>query len=421
MNSPSAPNQPLPTDLARILDASPVATFVIDLQHRVMLWNRGCAEVLGVPADSVLGTDRQWSPFYPSPRPTMADLIIDGRIDEIADRLYGGKGLSRSAIIPGAFEACDFFPHLGPGGRWLFFTAAPIHNNAGEIIGAVETLQDVSAQKQAEIALQTANQALEVKVAARTAELAEANRQLADGLRRAEELSQLKSDFIAMVSHELMTPLNAINGFSELIGMDPGSEEVGEYAEEINASGKNLLHLLDSMLQMVEIGSGKARIMIFPHASGELFESVIREHAAAAAERGIELSLRQSPKIPGTLKTDGTRLKSCLGALIDNAIRYMDKPGGKVALEADAAAGDLLLRIIDNGPGIPPGQEESIFEQFRQVEDYEQRRHGGLGLGLSLARAQARLLGGELSLEGSTGGQGSCFLLRIPAELPDAD
>jgi len=421
MNSLPPQDQPLPADLARILDASPVPTFVIDARHRIVLWNRGCVEVLGIPANTVLGTDRQWSPFYPSPRPTMADLIIDGRIDEIADRLYGGKGLSRSAIIPGAYEACDFFPQLGPGGRWLFFTAAPIHDAAGKLIGAVETLQDVSAQRQAEIALQTANQALEAKVAMRTAELAAANRQLASSLQRAEELSQLKSDFIAMVSHELMTPLNAINGFSELIGMDPGSEEVGEYAEEIHTSGKNLLHLLDSMLQMVEIGSGKARVMSFPQASGELLESLVREHAAAAAERGIELTLQQSANVPGTLQTDGTRLKSCLGALIDNAIRYMDKPGGKVSIEADASSGDLLLRVIDNGPGIPPGQEESIFEQFRQVEDYGQRRHGGLGLGLSLARAQARLLSGELHLEHSASGKGSSFLLRLPSELTKAD
>lgn len=410
---------PLAADLARILDASPVPTFVIDAGHRVVLWNRSCQEVLGIAAREMLGSDRHWRAFYPSPRPTMADLIVDGKIDDIASQLYGNKGLSHSRIIPDAYEACDFFPGLGPAGRWLFFTATPIRNPAGDIVGAVETLQDVSAQKQAEIALLAANGELEAKVAARTAELAESNRQLADSLRRAEELSQLKSDFIAMVSHELMTPLNAINGFSELIGMDPGSEEVGEYAEEINASGKNLLKLLDNMLQMVEIGSGKARVVNFPHACGELFENLLREQLPAAENRGIELSLRLSSQLPATLRTDGNRLKSCLEALINNAIRYMDKPRGEVCIAVDSSAADLVVRVIDNGPGIPAGQEESIFEQFRQVENYQQRNHGGLGLGLSLARAQAGLLGGELRLEHTAPGQGSCFLLSIPAERPE--
>lgn len=409
-------DNPLATDPAHIFDATPVPTFVIDAGHRVVAWNRSCQEILGIPAAEMLGGSRHWAPFYPSPRPTMADLIVDGRIDEIADRLYGGKALSRSRIIPDAYEACDFFPHLGGEGRWLFFTAAPIRDAAGRIVGAVETLQDVSAQRRAEMALQDTNDALERKVAARTAELAEANRQLALNLHRAEELSRLKSDFIAMVSHELMTPLNAINGFSELIGMDPGSREVGEYAEEINASGKNLQRLLDNMLQMVEIGSGKAYTSLFPNASDELFEVVLREHRSAASARGIELSLHLSARVPDLLRTDGVRVKSCLGALIDNAIRYMNKPTGAVRLEVDAVPGELQLRVVDNGPGIPVGQEEGIFEQFRRAESGPLCRHGGLGLGLSLARAQARLLGGELELESSGAGQGACFLLRIPCE-----
>jgi signal transduction histidine kinase len=410
----------LAADPGRILDASPVPTFVIDAGHRVVLWNRGCEDVLGLPARELLGTTDPWRAFYPSRRPTMADLIVDGRIEGIASELYGSKNLSRSRIIPDAYEACDFFPHLGEGGRWLFFTAAAIRDADGRIVGAVETLQDVTAQRQAEIALKEANEDLERRIAARTLELAEANRQLAASLARAEEVSQLKSDFIGMVSHELMTPLNAINGFSELIGMDPDSEEVGEYAEEINQSGRKLQQLLDHMLQMVEINSGKARLAVFPCATSELLESLVREHQAAAQARGIELVLQQAHQIPDTLQTDSARLKACVSALLDNAIVHMDKPAGRVVLAADRADdGRLALRVIDNGRGIPAGAEESIFEQFRQLDNYQSRSHGGLGLGLSLARAQARLIGGELVLEQTAAGQGCTFRLTLPPRIDD--
>jgi len=146
-------DNPLATDPAHIFDATPVPTFVIDAGHLVVAWNRSCQEILGIPAAEMLGGSRHWAPFYPSPRPTMADLIVDGRIDEIADRLYGGKALSRSRIIPDAYEACDFFPHLGGEGRWLFFTASPLLSPAGEVVGAIETLQDVTERRRAEDAL----------------------------------------------------------------------------------------------------------------------------------------------------------------------------------------------------------------------------------------------------------------------------
>ncbi|HSG23985.1 MAG TPA: diguanylate cyclase [Azonexus sp.] len=138
--------------LSQLVEGNPVATIVIDAKHRVTHWNRACAQLTGVPADKIIGTSDQWRAFYAEPRPIMADLIVDGAMEAAVDQFYHGK-FRRSELIDGAIEAEDFFPAFGQGGRWLFFTAAAIRNAEGEIIGAIETLQDVTARRCAEEAL----------------------------------------------------------------------------------------------------------------------------------------------------------------------------------------------------------------------------------------------------------------------------
>lgn len=138
--------------LAQIVDGSSVAMLVIDSQHRVTHWNHACEVMTGMPARRLVGTDLQWQAFYPSPRPIMADLVLDGANESAVDRLYHGR-FRPSKLVNGGYEAEDFFPHFGEGGRWLFFTAAPLRNAAGDVVGAIETLQDVSERRRAEEAL----------------------------------------------------------------------------------------------------------------------------------------------------------------------------------------------------------------------------------------------------------------------------
>lgn len=142
-----------------ILDGSPVPTFVIDQDHVVTHWNHACELVLGYPATQMLGTRDQWKAFYPVPRPVMADLVVSGELDAGVGVYYGEK-YRRSSIIPGSYEAEDFFPHIGPDGTWLYFTAAPLRNAAGHVIGAIETLQDISARCRADEALRREHQIL---------------------------------------------------------------------------------------------------------------------------------------------------------------------------------------------------------------------------------------------------------------------
>ena len=138
--------------LAQIVAGSSVATLVIDRDHRVTHWNRACEVATGVRAKDMIGSNRQWQPFYPTARPIMADLVLDGASEGSVDALYHGK-YQPSPLIEGAYEAEDFFPNFGLGGKWLYFTAAPLRNRNGEVVGAIETLQDVSERRRAEEAL----------------------------------------------------------------------------------------------------------------------------------------------------------------------------------------------------------------------------------------------------------------------------
>ena len=138
--------------LAQIVDGMSVATLVIDARHQVTHWNHACEVLTGVTARHMIGSMNQWQAFYPSSRPIMADLVLDGASESAVDRFYHGR-FRPSLLVQGGYEAEDFFPHFGEGGRWLFFTAAPLRNAAGDLVGAIETLQDVSERRRAEEAL----------------------------------------------------------------------------------------------------------------------------------------------------------------------------------------------------------------------------------------------------------------------------
>ena len=138
--------------LSQIIMGSPVPTFVIDNHHTTTHWNDALERITGIPASRVVGTNKQWMAFYAAERPVMADLIVDGAIDSEVAKYYGGK-LQPASTVDRTHAAEDFFPDMGEDGRWLFFTAAVLRNMDGDIIGAVETLQDFTARKRAEQAL----------------------------------------------------------------------------------------------------------------------------------------------------------------------------------------------------------------------------------------------------------------------------
>src|SRR4051812_9909215 len=138
--------------LSQIIQGNPVPTFVIDDNHRVTHWYKACETIFAMPAAAIIGTRRQCQVFYGFDRPCLADLIVDGAPDGMFRQYYEGK-YRKSALIDKAYEAEDFFPNFHSGPHWLFFTAAPLFDSTGKIVGAVETLQDVTDRKRAEMAL----------------------------------------------------------------------------------------------------------------------------------------------------------------------------------------------------------------------------------------------------------------------------
>ena len=154
--------------LFQAIQGSTIATFVINQKHVVTHWNKACEKLTGYPADQIIGTNQQWKPFRSKERPIMADLVLDGVQEEEVWRYYGAKW-KKSDLIDGAFEAEEYFEHLGDNGKWLFFTAAPIKNSQGTTIGAIETLQDKTEEKKTQEERKQNNIALTEKTRAITA------------------------------------------------------------------------------------------------------------------------------------------------------------------------------------------------------------------------------------------------------------
>lgn len=163
--------------LRQIIDGAPIAKFVIDRYHVVTHWNGACERMTGMQRADVIGTRDHWRALYEHDRPLLADLIIDGFDDEQLDALYQAQA-RRSTTIPGGIEAEAFFPRFGASGAWLYFTAAPLCDGSGQVIGAIETLQDVTERRRAQEELLQHRNELELQVQQRTAELSAAAQEL---------------------------------------------------------------------------------------------------------------------------------------------------------------------------------------------------------------------------------------------------
>lgn len=207
-------------DIAEFFEGSPVPTFAIDDDHVITHWNRACELISGLSAAEMVGTRDHWRLLYLHQRPLLVDLIVSGTIEQNVNVLYRDKP-RRSSVITGTYQIEDFFPHLGETGRWLSFSAAALRNREGQIVGAIEVLQDITQQKSAELALQAAHDDLERQVEERTAELKESN------------------DNLTVVNKKLNTNfLTTIKIFSNLIEMRAShlsghSRRVAELARQI--------------------------------------------------------------------------------------------------------------------------------------------------------------------------------------------
>src|SRR5580704_4744666 len=248
--------------------------------------------------------------------------------------------------------------------------------------------------------------------------------QLAQVNLRLYEMNKLKDDFLATMSHELRTPLNSILGFSDLLGhSDNITDRQKRFVQNIQTSGHNLMAMINDLLDLAKIESGRMEIQIVECSLADLVERQVSSLNPLAEKKNIELSFEIDPQIP-LLVQDSVKIQQILDNLLSNAIKFTPE-GGRVRLRANRVD-DLFFEIVveDTGIGIPLNEQAMIFEKFRQghtlpgQSDAITREYGGTGLGLSIVKELSKLLGGEVSVV-SEFGRGSTFTVRLPMRLDE--
>jgi CheY-like chemotaxis protein/CHASE3 domain sensor protein len=237
---------------------------------------------------------------------------------------------------------------------------------------------------------------------------------------RAAELArsnQYKSEFLANMSHELRTPLNSSLILAKLLADNkPGTlnEEQVKFAQTIFGAGNDLLALINDILDLSKIEAGKVEVQPESLVIARTVETLSRGFEPLARERRLSFTYTVEPGVPEHLETDPQRLGQILKNLLSNAFKFTEK--GAISLRVAAAPdGRVIFAVQDSGIGIPPEQQEIIFEAFRQADGSTHRKYGGTGLGLSISRDLARLLGGDVTVQ-SEAGQGSIFTLTLPLQ-----
>ncbi len=289
----------------------------------------------------------------------------------------------------------------------------------GEVIGelSIAGLENVSSDAtglMAEIAAQAS-------IHLETLRLNEELRKRAEEL---QELDRLKSSFLANMSHELRTPLNSILGFSDVIleGIDgPLTEYMENDLKLIQKNGQHLLHLINDVLDMAKIESGRMNLHPETIKINDLLAEVISITSSLADEKNLPVIIEPDSKIELEISADVTRLRQVMINLVNNSIKFTEK--GAISLRVDAPDNDhVLISVKDTGIGIPPDHLDAIFQEFSQVDTSTTRKAGGTGLGLPISRQLVEMHGGRLWAESANiPGEGSTFFVLLPRQAKIAE
>jgi len=245
-------------------------------------------------------------------------------------------------------------------------------------------------------------------------ELSRIQRALAERAAELERANQYKSEFLANMSHELRTPLNSALILAKILADNKQGNLTAEqvkYANTISSAGKDLLALINDILDLAKIESGKIEMQPERVPVERTVDALRRIFEPLAVERRLEFAVTLDPGVPQTIETDHQRLGQILRNLLSNAVKFTER--GSVRLRVSPLPGNrIAFAVRDTGIGIEAHQHDIIFEAFRQADGSTHRKFGGTGLGLSISRDLARLLGGDITVE-STPGQGSTFTLEL--------
>ncbi len=372
-----------------LINSMPGIFYLYDSRRKILRWNKSLETVTGRTAEEIRTLD-PLSYFPEKEKPLvharMLQCFAEGASD-IEVHLLAKDGRQTPFYVTGLRLDVDGHPcMLGIG-------------------------IDISALVAAEDALREAHASLEIKVADRTRDLAAANERL-------KELDRLKSEFLATMSHELRTPLNSVIGFTGIIRQGlagPVNDEQKKQLGMIEFSARHLLGLINDLLDLSRLESGKMEIVREDFKIAEVAAEVVQSLAPLAAQKNLRLETAlDDPAL--LLRSDRKKCFQILLNFANNALKFTDT--GSVRIAVRATAESVELSVTDTGIGIKPENLAQLFEAFRQVDGSARRTYEGTGLGLYLCKQLASMLGGGIAAE-SEFGKGSRFTVTLPRTAPE--
>jgi PAS domain S-box-containing protein len=362
------------------------------MEWRVLTYNEGARRIFGYEPEEIVG------------RP-LARLIAPEEAEKAV-----GQEIQRTLWMHGRHQGEGTRVRKN-GQRFPARTVTTVRTgDEGRHIGYTTISRDITQDRALQDRLRDYTDNLERMVAEKTAELREVNAELV-------RANQLKGQFLANMSHELRTPLNAIMGFAETIRdgiAGRPSPEQKEYAEDIYQAGRQLLGMINDILDLAKVEAGAMELTLESCDLATLVDEVVRVARGLARRKGVELKTDIEPR-PLEATVDPLKLKQVLYNLLSNAIKFTGA-GGTVTVDARQAKETIVIRVSDTGIGIAPEDLVTIFEEFRQVDSSLTRKHEGTGLGLALTRRLVELHGGEISVESELG-KGSTFTVTLLRDL----
>ncbi|MBO0858984.1 MAG: PAS domain S-box protein [Chloracidobacterium sp.] len=361
--------------IAAIVESSDDAIISSDLQGAIRSWNHGAEKLYGYTEAEAIG--EQISMLIP-PGNRHEESLILGRIGK-------GERISHYETIRRRKDGTDIDVSL---------TASPVKNQAGDVIGMSKTARDITWRKSAE--------------SERERLLARESEARAD----AEEANRLKDEFLATISHELRSPLNAILGWARLL-RDPSvrEEQLERALEIIERNSQAQARLIEDLLDVSRIVSGKLSVEMRPVAMNSIVQGVVADMHPSAEAKNIDLRLIEDGEI--NLTGDADRLQQVVWNLLSNAIKFTPE-GGRIEVELKSVGERAELRVSDTGRGINSEFLPHVFDRFSQATGRDSRARAGLGLGLTIVRYIVEAHGGSVKAESAGFGHGATFTCAFP-------